>query len=430
MAGARPTWIDVAAPGPVKPGLARQAVFVLCAAIFAADLLEPSLYALATLYAIPVLISTWARSRRATRRTAAVCLVLAMATPLLSAALGLPEVEPLWMVLVNRAAAAFTIAVVASLSLLQLQVEERLASTREAAITTLRSIADAVITVDTEGRVTFFNPVAEGLTGVDAAEAAGARLESVFQVVERGPTRPPIEELARQGAQVDEGTLVARDGRRRRIEERRSPLRDGTGAITGWALVFRDVTERKEREDAMRRLAYRDELTGLPNRVSLLDRLSLEFAHARRNRSRLGLLYLDLDGFKQVNDELGHHAGDQFLRAVATRLRGSLRAGDTVARLGGDEFVVVLPGLGSAEEARTVAQKVLDGIAAPLEVEGRVVRPGASIGVAVHPDDADEAETLLRRADKAMYRAKQLGGRRMETCAAPETPSEARYSSQ
>lgn len=417
MAATRPNWIDGAAPRPVKPGLALQGVIVLCAAIFAADLREPSLSALATLYAIPVLISTWIGTRRASVITAATCLALVAAAPLIGHVAGFAEPAPLWNVLINRAAAVFSIAMVTSLGLLRLQVEERLASTREAAMTTLRSIADAVITVDPQGVVTFFNPVAEGLTGVPAAEAAGRSLEEVFRVVERGPSRPPIEELAGRGAQVDEGTLVARDGRRRRIEERRAPLRDGAGRIAGWTLVFRDVTERKEREDAMRRLAYRDELTGLPNRVSLLDRLSLEFEHARRNRSSLGLLYLDLDGFKQVNDELGHHAGDQFLRAVAARLRAALRAGDTVARLGGDEFVVVLPGLGHAGEARAVAQKVLDAIAQPLEVEGRVVRPGASIGVAVHPDDAAEAETLLRRADKAMYRAKQLGGRRLETCA-------------
>ncbi|HVS18503.1 MAG TPA: PAS domain-containing protein, partial [Planctomycetota bacterium] len=224
MGRARPTWIDVTVPGPVKPGLARQAVLVLCAAIFAADLLEPSVTALATLYAIPVLISTWVGTQRATTRTAGLCLVLVLATPFLSAWWGMQGQAPLWMVLVNRAAAVFTIAMVTSLGLLRLQVEERLASTREAALTTLRSIADAVITVNIEGRVTYFNPVAEGLTGVSAEEAAGARLEDVFHVVERGPTRPPIEELARRGAQVDEGTLVARDGRRRRIEERRSPL--------------------------------------------------------------------------------------------------------------------------------------------------------------------------------------------------------------
>jgi diguanylate cyclase (GGDEF)-like protein/PAS domain S-box-containing protein len=430
MGPARPTWIELAAPRPVKPALARQAVVLLCAAIFAADLLEPAVSALATLYAIPVLISTWVGTRRATRRTAAACLVLVLVTPLVSLALGLYEPTPLWSALVNRAAAVFTIAMVSSLGLLRLQVEERLASTREAAMTTLRSIADAVITVDTEGRVTYFNPVAESLTGVSAIEAAGQPLESVFTVAERGPSRPPIEELAARGAQVDEGTLVARDGRRRRIEERRSPLRDGEGLIAGWALVFRDVTERKEREDAMRRLAYRDELTGLPNRTSLLDRLSLEFAHAQRSRASLGLLYFDLDGFKQVNDELGHHAGDAFLRSVAVRLRGVLRAGDTVARLGGDEFVVVLPGLGNAAESRAVAQKVLDAIGQPLELDGHVVRPGASIGVAVHPDDASDVDTLLRRADQAMYRAKQLGGRRLVTCAECEVADAPSYSSQ
>ena len=183
----------------------------------------------------------------------------------------------------------------------------------------------------------------------------------------------------------------------------------------GEVIVFRDIRSRKEHEESIRRLAYRDDLTGLPNRVSLLDRFQLELAHARRGKNALGVMYLDLDGFKLVNDTHGHEAGDHVLKVTARRLASTLRAGDTVARLGGDEFVLLLPGVAGPEEARKVGEKIVAALEQPIEWNSEPLSVSASIGLALYPEDGDEPETLLRRADKAMYRAKSGGRGQVES---------------
>jgi len=157
---------------------------------------------------------------------------------------------------------------------------------------------------------------------------------------------------------------------------------------------------------ALRELAYHDELTGLPNRGLLYDRLGLAIAHAYRQASHLAVLFLDLDDFKAVNDSLGHGSGDRLLVDLATRLRRSVRAGDTVARFGGDEFVVLLDGVSGAEDAAHVAAKVLEAVRAPFRLEGHGVSIGASVGVSVYPADGTSPDALVRSADAAMYRDK------------------------
>jgi len=387
-----------------RPRAVVPMVAVLAILILLATLAGESTAALGSLYAIPVMVSLWIGSRRFTLAVAWGSCV--------PAAIGLLRDQG-WSTaegLVNVSASLFSIAIVTSLGLMRLRAERRLFDTRQTAITTLTSIADAVITTDVRGEVRFVNPVAERMTGFSREEAVGRPLEAVLQIAEERVPRPPLEELEELGyATTSDALLVSRDGRRVPIEQRRAPIRDADGALHGSVIVFRDVTQRREHEEAMRRMAYRDPLTGLPNRISLGDRLGLEIAHARRNRESLALLYLDLDGFKEVNDALGHHAGDALLRGVAERLRRVLRGGDTVARLGGDEFVLVLPGISGADEARRVGQKILEALRVPFGFEGRELSASASIGLALYPRDGEEPETLLRRADKAMYRAKQLG---------------------
>ncbi len=175
------------------------------------------------------------------------------------------------------------------------------------------------------------------------------------------------------------------------------------------ALVMRDLTEAREAEERMRSLVYRDSLTGLPNRRLFEDRLAIALAHAHRYRHRIALVFIDLDRFKQVNDTLGHAAGDELLRAVARRLRSCVREADTVARLAGDEFTLLLPGLNYAEDVGAISRKLLDALRRPFVIGGQEVRVTSSGGIALYPEDGEDGETLLRSADTAMYRAKERG---------------------
>lgn len=174
---------------------------------------------------------------------------------------------------------------------------------------------------------------------------------------------------------------------------------------------LRFAIARKALTDRLDHLAQYDDLTGLANRALLRDRLERALAAARRHRTAVAVMILDLDGFKAVNDTLGHAAGDRLLKEVADRLRGRVRETDTVARLGGDEFALVIENLGRSEHATLVARKLLDALEAPVRIDGTEARVGASLGVALYPRDADDPAVLMRQADAAMYAAKAAGGR-------------------
>ncbi|MBV8516273.1 MAG: EAL domain-containing protein [Acidobacteria bacterium] len=174
-------------------------------------------------------------------------------------------------------------------------------------------------------------------------------------------------------------------------------------------LNYRDVSQRKETEKQLEYRAYYDSLTALPNRLLFRDRLVNAVAHARRNRVGVAVMYLDVDHFKLINDGLGHSLGDALLAEVARRLQGALRASDTISRIGGDEFSILLPEVVNTEAMAGVARKILDSLAQPFSVEGHELIVTASIGISCFPNDGDDAETLLKCADAAMYRAKELG---------------------
>ena len=167
--------------------------------------------------------------------------------------------------------------------------------------------------------------------------------------------------------------------------------------------------ERKRTESAMRDLAYHDALTGLPNRILLNDRLDMALLQAQRNKSLVGLLYIDFDHFKQVNDTLGHDIGDQLLQAVGNRLKECLRQQDTVARLGGDEFILLLPEISNQEDAGKLAQKLLEKIRPTFKIEEHKLNITLSIGISLYPKDGKDVKSIIKCADQALYSAKNKG---------------------
>ena len=185
----------------------------------------------------------------------------------------------------------------------------------------------------------------------------------------------------------------------------------GKPAVIGTLL---DVTDQVEAEEKIKFMAYHDILTGLPNRKLFADRLAIETAHAERNRKKVGIMILDLDHFKTVNDTLGHAFGDGLLMAVAERFREIVRKGDTVARVGGDEFLFIVSDIAAREDASIVAMKILETFRIPLVIDGRQISVTPSMGIAVFPDDGSDMDTLVIKADKAMYEAKKTGRNRFE----------------
>ncbi len=250
--------------------------------------------------------------------------------------------------------------------------------------------------------------------GANQSPAAGGRERTHVRVL-RGGVQVAADDLPLRRAargrpvQGEELRLLFDDGSLLDILISAAPVRDGSGNPAGAVGAGMDITERKRAEERIRHLAHHDEVTGLANRVLLLSRLREALALARRGGLQTGLLLLDLDHFKNLNDTLGHPAGDRLLRAAAQRLGGAVRPGDTLARLGGDEFAVVQPGLRGPAGAATLAQRLIKTLAAPFLLESHEVYVSASVGIAVSPGDGEHADELIRRADMALYRAKQDG---------------------
>lgn len=188
-----------------------------------------------------------------------------------------------------------------------------------------------------------------------------------------------------------------------------SSITDTYGQPVNYVGIFSDITQMKEHQQQLERRAHYDALTDVPNRVLLADRLKQSIAQCLRDKSSLAVCYLDLDGFKAINDTLGHEIGDRVLVEIARRIEASVRGGDTIARLGGDEFVVLLPGLSQVDEYQATVERLLVLIAKPIEIENRPLTISASIGVSICPADGRDPDILLHQADQAMYEAKRSG---------------------
>ena len=257
-------------------------------------------------------------------------------------------------------------------------------------------------------RITFVNHGLRRMTGRPAEELVGSTLAALGVADD---DQPVLDSLARSLAEGHpfqaEATAVRADGSEYALELHVMPAEERPPHTGNWIGILRDVSERKIQVAELRRQALHDALTDLPNRILLYDRLEQEILKTGRTGSLLGLLFMDLDGFKEINDTFGHDCGDQLLRQVGTRLVGTLRATDTVARLGGDEFAVLLPEIAGPDAATKVARGLLDALIEPFVVDERPLTVGASIGIVICPGHGSDPTTLMRRADVAMYVAKQ-----------------------
>jgi diguanylate cyclase (GGDEF)-like protein/PAS domain S-box-containing protein len=294
-------------------------------------------------------------------------------------------------------------------------MEEALFVEKERAQVTLNSIGDAVVCTDISGNITFLNLVAEKMTGWPWQEALGRPMGEVFRILDavtRETTPNPIDRAVGLNRTVhlqENCVLVRRDGSDTPIEDSVAPIHDREGKATGAVIVFRDVSIARAMAAEMTYSAQHDFLTGLPNRMLLNDRVSQAIVLAPRHSNKVAILFLDLDGFKHINDSLGHPIGDKLLQSIAKRLVDCVRSSDTVSRQGGDEFVVLLSEVHRSEDAAISALRILQAVAEAHPIDQHDLHVTASIGVSVYPDDGQDAETLIKNADTAMYQAKENG---------------------
>jgi PAS domain S-box-containing protein len=315
--------------------------------------------------------------------------------------------------------------------LLETQVELRDTESKFKVLTA--SSTDSIVLMDSTGKVSFWNPAAERLFGFDAGEILGQDLHS-FIAPERyhKDFRKGLPNFQNTGqgyfvGKTLETTARKKDGTEFPVEVSFSALQvKGDWYAAG---IIRDITERKAMEKQMKHMAHYDMLTGLPNRTLFFDRFTQFLSLARRHRYPMGVLYLDLDKFKWVNDNIGHDAGDIVLKEVAARLgsslresdtaariqiqRGSsinLRESDTVARIGGDEFIILLSQITDKNDSVVVAERIVKELYRKMSINDDEITIGVSIGISVFPDDGHDMDTLIRNADMAMYQAKERGG--------------------
>jgi diguanylate cyclase (GGDEF)-like protein/PAS domain S-box-containing protein len=274
---------------------------------------------------------------------------------------------------------------------------------------------ESIVIANASGIIVDVNAAFSVTTGFSHSEVVG-RNADVLSVDRHGMGffGSIIEEVNRAGKWEGEIWIRHKEGRR-------IPAWVSVGRTVGdqahieqVVMVFNDMTERKNSEEVIAQQANYDMLTKLPNRYLFRDRLRRALLRGKRDHSSVGLVFIDLDGFKKINDTLGHAAGDEALRHIAKRINQALRDADTAARLGGDEFALILPGIENAYDAQGIAQRILAAVAEPLEVHNEEVVLTASIGIAIYPTDSDNDEDLLRDADIAMYRSKKSGGNSLE----------------
>lgn len=318
--------------------------------------------------------------------------------------------------LLNSRCDAYTLGKALRVMLQRASISKALLEETERARVTLNSIGDAVVSTDVAGRITYFNAVAEGMTGCSCEDAEGRPVEDILRIIDatsRAPVPNPMAEAIRRDETVRMApncVLVRRDGLESAIEDSAAPIHDRRGRVTGAVMVIRDVSAARALSLKLARRAQHDSLTELPNRSLLDDRLNQAVALASRGGRKLVLLFLDLDHFKPINDSLGHVVGDRLLQSVAQRLLRCVRSSDTVGRLGGDEFVILLSEVTPTQDGMAMADKILAALRMTHHIHPHDLNITASIGIVTYPEGGRDADELMKNADLAMYQAKVAGG--------------------
>lgn len=267
---------------------------------------------------------------------------------------------------------------------------------------------EGLIVADAQGRVTKVNPAYRRIVGLGDGEIVGKNMNDIL-FMGATASQSILEALNGDNEAQWEQWAKNRSGKRYAARVTVSVVRDDEGAIQQYVGIVSDITQRKLDEEKIIYQANYDQLTGLPNRTLFMDRLTRRVLEGRRARTSVGLMFIDLDGFKAINDTLGHDAGDLLLKSTARRLEKCVREADTVARLGGDEFTVIMPLIDSFEAAAIVAGRIIKSLTEPFDLEGREGRVSASIGISLLPSQATTATELLHNSDVAMYYAKRQG---------------------
>lgn len=297
----------------------------------------------------------------------------------------------------------------------QRKAQEVLETERAHLRTLVNAIPDLVWLKDMQGVYLSCNPEFERFFGAPEAEIVGKTDDDFVPPEVARAFREQDRRVAtsKEPAKIEEWISYASDGRTVLLETTKVPILTTDRKVVGVLGIGHDISERQAHQKQLERIAHYDMLTGLPNRILLADRLKQAVAHAQRTSRKMAVVYIDLDGFKAINDRHGHEAGDELLKALSDHMRGALRETDTLARLGGDEFVAILQDLADAEAAAPLLERLLGAAREVFEDQGRAMQVTASMGVALYPQaDAVDADQLLRQADQAMYQAKLAGKNR------------------
>ncbi len=291
------------------------------------------------------------------------------------------------------------------------KTEESLRASEERYRTILENIEDGYYEFDIKGRLIFFNESCWKIFGYSREELTGMSYRQFMDTNNSDKLSKLAERVYSTGRpeKSSDFEIIRKEGFKRHIEMSLSLMLDLSGKPIGFRGIVRDIDERKRAENTVLHMAYHDALTGLPNRLLFNDRLTVAMSVAERKKKKFAVMMLDLDGFKLINDSLGHDIGDLLLQNVGNRLRGHLRKSDTVARMGGDEFMLLLPEITERKDAELIARKIIDSFQRGFVLSSHELKITASIGIAVYPDDGVDFDTLKKNADIAMYKVKEKG---------------------